>query len=49
MQNNYVKELATKTFQEDIAKEYHRAQRRSFHSPSFIAGLFAAVIMVNLF
>lgn len=49
MQNNYVKALATKTFQEDIAKEVQRAQQRPFHSPSFIAGLFTAVIVVNLF
>ncbi len=49
MQNNYVKELATKSYQEDLAREYIAARKYSFHSPSFFTGLLAAVLLVGLF
>ena len=38
MQNNYVKELAVKTYQEDLQKEYVKSKARPFHAPSFIGG-----------
>ncbi|MEL0610849.1 MULTISPECIES: hypothetical protein [Vibrio] len=49
MQNNYVKELAVKTYQEDLEKEFVKSQARPFHTPSFIGGVLLSVILVGLF
>ncbi|WP_164091086.1 hypothetical protein [Vibrio coralliirubri] len=49
MQNNYVKELAVKTYQQDLQKEYVRSKERPFHAPSFISGVLLAVVLVGLF
>ncbi|MEZ8019597.1 hypothetical protein ACED63_14380 [Vibrio splendidus] len=49
MQNNYVKELAVKTYQEDLQKEYVRSKARLFDAPSFISGVLLSVLLVGLF
>ncbi|WP_176679552.1 MULTISPECIES: hypothetical protein [unclassified Vibrio] len=49
MQNNYVKELAVKTYQEELQKEYVKSQARPFHAPSFIGGILLSVVLVGLF
>ncbi|CDT30683.1 hypothetical protein VCR4J2_370033 [Vibrio coralliirubri] len=49
MQNNYVKELAVKTYQEDLEKEYIKSRARPFHAPSFISGVLLSVVLVGLF
>lgn len=45
MQNNYDKILATKTFQEEISREYYKAQGSRFHWPSFTAGALIAMMV----
>ncbi len=49
MQNNYVKELAVKTYQEELQKEYVKSKARPFHAPSFIGGILLLVVLVGLF
>lgn len=49
MQNNYIKELATKSYQEEIQKEYYSSQRVSFHTPSFLVGSLMSIVLLNLF
>ncbi|MEZ8390210.1 hypothetical protein AB4116_01355 [Vibrio splendidus] len=49
MQNNYVKELAVKTYQEELEKEYIKSRARPFHAPSFISGVLLSVLLVGLF
>ena len=49
MQNNYVKELAVKTYQEEIARESMKAKVQSFHAPSYFGGVLFSVILVGLF
>ncbi len=49
MQNNYVKELAIKTYQEELQKEYVKSKARPFHAPSFIGGVLLSVVLVGLF
>lgn len=49
MQNNYVKELATKSFQEEMSREYKASKKQSFHLSSFVAGLFSAVLLISMF
>ncbi len=49
MQNNYVKELAVKTYQEDLKKEYVKSKARPFHAPSFICGVLLSVVLVEVF
>ncbi|MEZ8043195.1 hypothetical protein AB6C46_07615 [Vibrio sp. 10N.237.312.C02] len=49
MQNNYVKELAVKTYQEELQKEYVKSKVRPFHGPSFIGGVLLSVVLVGLF
>lgn len=49
MQNNYVKELAVKTYQEDLEKEYVKSRSMPFHAPSFISGVLLSVVLVGLF
>ncbi|MEZ9910056.1 hypothetical protein AB4371_16580 [Vibrio sp. 10N.261.51.A3] len=49
MQNNYVKELAVKTYQEDLQKEYVRSKAQPFHAPSFIGGVQLSLVLVGLF
>ncbi|WP_198595103.1 hypothetical protein [Vibrio splendidus] len=49
MQNNYVKELAVKTYQEELQKEYVKSKARPFHAPSFIGGILLSVVLVSLF
>ncbi|CAK3744629.1 hypothetical protein [Vibrio crassostreae] len=49
MQNNYVKELAVKIYQEELQKEYVKSKARPFHAPSFIGGILLSVVLVGLF
>lgn len=49
MQNNYIKELAIKSYQEEITKEYITSRKQPFHYPSFFTGLISAVFLVGLF
>ncbi|MGF1800394.1 hypothetical protein L4D11_06870 [Vibrio gigantis] len=49
MQNNYVKELTVKTYQEDLQIEYPTYKARPFHAPSFIGGVLLSVVLVGLF
>ncbi|MFM2607432.1 hypothetical protein AAFX30_07360 [Vibrio chagasii] len=49
MQNNYVKELAVKTYQEELQKEYVKSKAPPFHAPSFIGGILLSVVLVGLF
>lgn len=47
MQNNYVKELAIKSYQEEAQKEYYRTPSESFHAPSFMIGILASSILMG--
>ncbi|MDD1824269.1 hypothetical protein LRP52_18940, partial [Photobacterium sp. ZSDE20] len=49
MQNNYVKELAVKTYQEELQKEYVKSKALPFHALSFIGGILLSVVLVGLF
>ena len=49
MQNNYVKELAVKTYQEELQKEYVKSKARPFHAQSFVGGILLSVVLVGLF
>lgn len=49
MQNNYIRELAIKSYQEEIIREYINSTKRTFHYPSFFSGLIAAVFLVGFF
>ena len=49
MQNDYIKELSKKTFQEGPVLEYQSMPKRQFHVPSFFSGLLAAVIINFVF
>lgn len=49
MQNNYVKELAVKTYQEELQEEYVKSKNRQFHAPSFIGGILLSVVLVGVF
>jgi len=39
MHNNYIKELAVKSYQEDLQKEYYQAMQQTWHLPSFMLGI----------
>ena len=46
MQNNYVKELSVKTYQEAIEREAVQSKVRPFHALSFFGGaLFSMTVM----
>jgi hypothetical protein len=49
MQNDYIKALAVKTYQEDLTREYVLSKRRPFHPPSFTFGFIVALMFVQLF
>ncbi|MFC1234945.1 hypothetical protein [Vibrio sp. F74] len=50
MQNNYVKELAIKTYQEEPEVVCVSAKQRSFHTPSFFSGiLFSAILIAFIY
>ena len=49
MQNDYIKALAVKTYQEERAQEYVISKKRPFHSPSFTFGFIVALMFVQLF
>ncbi|WP_215403975.1 hypothetical protein [Vibrio gigantis] len=49
MQNNYVKELAVKTYQEDLQIEYVKSKVRPFHAPSFLSGALLSMAVMGLF
>ncbi|MCG7498263.1 hypothetical protein MHO82_15450 [Vibrio sp. Of7-15] len=49
MQNNYVKELAIKTYQEEPKKMYVEAKYQTFHTLSFVGGMLLSVGLVGLF
>ncbi|USD33504.1 MULTISPECIES: hypothetical protein [Vibrio] len=49
MQNDYIKELSKKTFQEEPALEFQSMPKRQFHVPSFFSGLLVAVIINFVF
>ena len=44
MQNNYIKQLAIKSYQEDLAKAYYQTRDQRFHTPSFVVGILVSVI-----
>lgn len=46
MQNNYVKALAIKTYQEQPQIECSRVTRLTFHTPSFLIGMLPAVLIM---
>ncbi|CAG9296466.1 hypothetical protein CEDIAZO_01617 [Celerinatantimonas diazotrophica] len=48
MQNNYIKELAKKTFQEAPAIEYCPSRKRYLHLPSFLIGVISSVLLILL-
>ncbi|WP_197058137.1 hypothetical protein [Vibrio sinaloensis] len=47
MQNNYVKELAIKSYQEEAQKEFYRTSSESFHTPSFMIGIIVSSILMG--
>lgn len=49
MQNNYVKALAVKSYQEEIEKEYCRAKYKAFHTPSFIVGVLLTSLVIGIY
>ena len=49
MQNNYVRELAIKSYQEEITKEYYRAKDKTFHTPSFMVGILLTSIVLGVY
>ena len=48
MQSTYIKQLAIKTYQEDLQKEYYRSRRQSFHMPSFAGGIIVSIFVIAL-
>jgi|GEM_PF-2031352 len=48
MQNNYIKQLAIKSYQEDLEKEYLQIEDESFHAPSFVLGVMASLFFIHL-
>lgn len=48
MQNNYIKELAVKSYQEDLQKEYYRAKQRTWHFPSFVSGILLTLVVSGM-
>lgn len=49
MHNNYIKELAVKSYQEDLKKEYYRAKQRTWHFPSFVSGIVVTLVVSGMF
>ena len=49
MQNDYIKALAVKTYQEERTREYVISKKRLFHPPSFTFGFIVALMFVQLF
>ncbi len=45
MQNNYIKELSIKTFQEGSLKEYYSPRKSRFHFPSFFVGVMSSALL----
>jgi len=45
MHNNYIKELAVKSYQEDLQKEYYRTKLRTWHFPSFVSGIVVTLVV----
>ncbi len=48
MQNSYIKQLAIKSYQEDLAKEYHQTRSQRFHAPSFVVGILVSAIFLQI-
>lgn len=48
MQNNYVKELSVKTYQEAIEREAVKSKVRPFHAPSFLSGVLLSMAVMGL-
>lgn len=49
MQNDYIKALAVKTYQEERTREYVISKKRPFHPPSFTFGFIVALMFIQLF
>lgn len=49
MQNDYVKALATKTFQEEIPHQPYRRQVRVIHTPSFLFGFTLSALLIGFY
>ncbi|MCG9630356.1 hypothetical protein [Vibrio sp. Isolate30] len=47
MQNNYIKALAVKTYQEELTREYVISKKRPFHPPSFTFGFIIALLLIQ--
>ena len=45
MQNNYIKALAVKTYQEELTREYVISKKRPFHPPSFTFWFYHCVVV----
>ncbi len=45
MQNNYIKELSIKTFQEESLKECYSSRKSRFHFPSFFVGVISSTLL----
>ena len=48
MQNNYVKELSVKTYQEAIEREAVKSKVRPFHALSFFSGVLFSMTVMGL-
>jgi len=46
MHNNYIKQLAIKTFQEPPMREYRKTKGRHFHFRSFCVGVAASTMVL---
>lgn len=49
MQNDYIKALAVKTYQEERTREHVISKKRPFHPSSFTFGFIVALMFVQLF
>ncbi|WP_162998972.1 hypothetical protein [Vibrio campbellii] len=48
MQNDYIKELAVKSYQEERQKEYFRAKQQKWHVPSFVSGIVVTLVVSGM-
>lgn len=48
MHNTYIKELAVKSYQEEMPTQVYRHKQSRWHLPSFVAGLLMTLVINNL-
>ncbi|MFZ3463293.1 hypothetical protein [Vibrio harveyi] len=48
MQNDYIKELAVKSYQEERQKEYFRAKQQKWHVSSFVSGIVVTLVVSGM-